>query len=149
MTYREITEKHQEEFNKLPIFFAFGKEQFERALAERGIKVEEARQHIYRFGDTGGFYLKKDAPQIHAFLAQDFARELREMMEADLSLAKEAFEYEMANHEYPINWEGDYDVCSCFGNIVFDEEKTGMDYLEELGFSKEVINVYYTAWDKI
>ena len=29
---------------------------------------------------------------------------------------KSAFLYEMFNHEYGINWQGDYDVCSCFGN---------------------------------
>ena len=28
---------------------------------------------------------------------------------------KNAFLYEMYNHEYGINWEGDYDVCACFG----------------------------------
>ena len=29
---------------------------------------------------------------------------------------KSAFLYEMFNHEYGINWQGDFDVCSCFGD---------------------------------
>lgn len=29
---------------------------------------------------------------------------------------KSAFLHEMFNHEYGINWQGDFDVCSCFGN---------------------------------
>ena len=29
---------------------------------------------------------------------------------------KNAFLYEMCNHEYGINWQGDFDVCSCFGD---------------------------------
>lgn len=29
---------------------------------------------------------------------------------------KSAFLYEMFNHEYGINWQADYDVCSCFSN---------------------------------
>lgn len=29
---------------------------------------------------------------------------------------KSAFLYEMFNHEYAINWQADFDVCSCFGD---------------------------------
>ena len=29
---------------------------------------------------------------------------------------KNAFLYEMYNHEYGINWQADYDVCNCFAN---------------------------------
>lgn len=29
---------------------------------------------------------------------------------------KSAFLYEMFNHEYGINWQADYDVCSCYAN---------------------------------
>ena len=34
----------------------------------------------------------------------------------DAEYWKGAFLREMFNHEYSINWQADFDVCSCFGN---------------------------------
>ena len=67
------------------------------------------------------------------------------MMINDLDFAYSAFEYEMYNHEYPINWQGDWDVCSCFGHCEYDDSKYGKDYLAELGFNDLVIAQYYRA----
>lgn len=147
MTYTEFRQKGQEEFNKLPLFFAFSEKQFEEALNKRGLKMEEARDNVYRIGHLGGYYLKKDAPVIRAFFEQDAERdkELRRLMETDEEFCYGAFEYEMYNHEYPINWEGDYEVCSCFGSCKFSEAKYGDDYLRELGFSDKVIQIYDKA----
>ena len=149
MKYTEYKEKVQEEFNKLPIFYAFGERQFNEQLEKRGIKREEAADKLYSFGNLGGFYLKTDAPLIREFLNKDTDAELRRLMEEDLEFACEAFEYEMANHEYPINWQGDYDVCGCFGDIEYGESKGGFDYLTELGFSDKVIAEYYKAKNHI
>lgn len=145
MTYREYTEARQEEFNKLPIFFAFSIEQFNKALEERGIKPEEAGKHIYRFGTTGGYYLKKDSEIIKKFFSKDHDAELRKMMESDLAFARDAITYEMFNHEYAINWEGDWDVCGCFGKVKYVEGKPGEAYMRDLGFSEAVIKVYHEA----
>lgn len=145
MTYAEYRRKQQEEFDKLPIFFAFSNKQFAEALEKRGIDVEKASEYVYRFGSYGGFYLKKDKDIIRDYLSVDREKQLAEIMENDLSFTKEAFIYEMQNHEYPINWQGDYDVCSCFGSCDFAEEKDGIDYLEEMGFSPDIINVYREA----
>ena len=148
MKYVDYKEKKQAEFNALPIFFAFGHEQFRQQLEKRGVDYMEAKEHVVAFG-YGGYYLKKDASVIDEYLAKDHGAELRELMENDLHFAREAFEYEMANHEYPINWEGDFDVCDCFGRIKFDEEKDGIDYLQELGFSEAVQKVYIAAREHI
>lgn len=145
MKYTDYIKTRQQEFNDLPVFYAFSDKQLEKQLAERGIKLEDAGKMIYKLGGTGGFYLKKDADVIKAYFEKDRDAELRGMMEKDLSFAYEAFEYEMYNHEYPINWEGDYDVCSCFGGIKYGEEKYGSDYLKELGFSDAVIKQYIKA----
>lgn len=68
------------------------------------------------------YYNKKDA---------DFVKhgeELLAMLEkaepsADNSeYWKNAFLHEMFNHEYGINWQGDFDVCSCFGNCSSVED---------------------------
>lgn len=47
--------------------------------------------------------------------------------------------YEMANHEYAINWQGNWDVLSCFGNIKYDHEHDDQDldfYFDQLEFTK-------------
>ena len=51
-----------------------------------------------------------------------FNRHHAELDEAmnDEEFAYEAFLYEMDNHEYAINWDGDEEVLSCFG---FSEEE--------------------------
>ena len=67
MTYQEYKKARQDEFNNLPIFFAFSNEQFKRAMEERGL-TENDVDKVYRFGGTGGFYLKKDADIIRNFM---------------------------------------------------------------------------------
>lgn len=148
MKYTEWKEARQQEFNKLPIFYAFGEKQFGEQLAKRGIDRKDAPKLIVSIG-AGGFCLKQDVSAVKAFLEKDTEAELRAMMEADLNFAFDAFEYEMFNHEYPINWEGDYDVCSCFGGVDFSEDKYGKDYLKDLGFSDQVVKVYYKAAKKV
>lgn len=56
---------------------------------------------------------------------------------------KNAFLHEMCNHEYGINWQGDFDVCSCFGNCsgVRDCED-----LEELFTACNFSDVQRTAY---
>lgn len=149
MTYTEYKDARQQEFNKLPIFYAFDKKQMEEALAERGIKYEDAPKHIYRLSNTGGYYLKKDSEVVKAFFAKDADAELRAMMEADLDFARDAIEYEMFNHEYPINWQGDWDVASCFGNVEYDDCKYAEDYLKELGFTDKIMQVWNECRRKV
>lgn len=148
MKYKEFTKMQSEAFGKLPIFWAFSNKQLEEALAKRGYTVEDAGRVLYRFGN-GGFYLKTDAPIIKAFFEEDWGGKLRQMIAEDLDFAREAFSYEMRNHEYPINWQGDYDVVSCFGGVDYAEEKDGADYLVELGFGEDVVRVYEQERRKI
>lgn len=57
----------------------------------------------------------------------------------------DAFKYEMFNHEYAINYQGDYDVCSCFCKCDYGDYKTGIDYLTEAGFPDYVLKAYAEA----
>ena len=59
--------------------------------------------------------------------------------------AESAFYYEMGNHEYHINWQGDWDVCSCFGDCEYSDGKTYVDYLKEIGYTQETINAFKLA----
>ena len=62
------------------------------------------------------FYDKKDADFVNS------GEELLAMLEKaeperdNAEYWKNAFLREMFNHEYGINWQADFDVCSCFGN---------------------------------
>lgn len=141
MTYKEYKDKEQAEFNKLPIFWAFSDRQFMEEMQKRGL-TEHDTDKLYSFGNLGGFYLKSDAQLIRDYLNRP--NELLELMK-EPEFAEEAFLFEMQNHEYHINWEGDYDVCSCFGHCNFEEGKGGLSYLKEMGYETETLVAYQNA----
>ena len=126
MTYKEYRDKTQKEFNSLPIFFAFSNKQFEEEMEKRGLTINDTDK-IYKFGN-GGFYLKSDAQIIRDFMNKE--DELPKLMR-DHAFAISAFEYEMCNHEYAINWQGDWDVCSCFIKCEYGDTKDFRNYLKE------------------
>lgn len=109
-------------------------------MNERGLTLKDTDK-IFKLGDTGGFYLKKDAEIIRAYFSKQ--DELSELMK-DKTFATEAFLYEMNNHEYAINWQGDYDVCSCFCKCNFSEDKTFVEYLTE-GTMESLIPAFMEA----
>ena len=63
----------------------------------------------------------------------------------DSAFAEEAFYYEMCNHEYGINSQGDWDVCSCFGDCQYSPEKGGKEYLLDMGYGDTAIGAYLRA----
>lgn len=64
--------------------------------------------------------------------------------EKDPEYMRSAFLYEMYNHEYGINWQADYDVLSCFGNIRYAEYNIS-DYFNQLHFPPEIQRAYMSA----
>lgn len=140
MTYKEYKVIRQKSVNDLPIFWAFSNSQFKEAMEERGL-TENDTDKIYSLGG-GGFYLRSDAEVIHAFFNKK--DELPELMK-DPAFAEEAFFYEMKNHEFGINWQGAWDVCRCFGDCEYGEEKGGVDYLREMGYGEETVAAYKRA----
>lgn len=141
MTYQEYKEQRQNEFNNLPIFYAFSNEQLEKAMNERGLTLHDTDK-IYSIGN-GGFYLRSDADKVRDQINKpDLIKELME----NPDFAEDAFYYEMGNHEYHINrYKGDWDVCSCFGGCEYGNEKTYVDYLKEMGYSETVISAFTRA----
>lgn len=98
MTYLELKQKHQEEFNKFPMFFAFNQEQFAEGMHTLGLKPNQIDK-IYKFAG-GGFYRKTDSKTLIELLNR-FHREEKKAMKDD-NYVLEMFEYEMGNHEYDI-----------------------------------------------
>lgn len=91
--------------------------------------------------------LKKDRDAIHAFFEKHDPDELPELMK-DYDFAYDAFFYEICNHEYIYNWEGDFDVLDCFYNIEYAEGKTWRDYLHEVGAREDTIRAFGDALRK-
>ena len=131
MTYQEYINKRQEEFNNLPIFYAYNERQWEEGLRKYNCKPED----VVRCGV--GFCDKKDVHLLREFYESDILDDLMK----DYEFAYNAIYYEMANHEYHINLEGDFDVCSCFGNIKYEDDDLGK-YFDQLDWSEATIKAF-------
>ena len=61
----------------------------------------------------------------------------KEKVDRTYEYLKDGFLYEMFNHEYGINYQRNYDVLSCFGNIVYSRSVNDLDdYFEQLGYGE-------------
>lgn len=73
----------------------------------------------------------------------------REELKNDFAFHVGAFMYEMANHEYAINYyQGNWDVLSCFGNIEYDHKHDDQDldfYFDQLNFTPTQRSAFYAA----
>lgn len=140
ITYEEYVNARQKEFNELPIHWAYSDAQFEMICKELGASGPE---DFYTDKSLmGGFYLKSDAPIIRAYMEKP--DELPELMK-DYEFAKDAFKYEMNNHEYHINYyQGDWDTMSCFIDIEFKDEGTE-GYLARSGWDEQTKKAYRDA----
>lgn len=146
-TYSEMKARHQEETGKLPMFFAFSVSQFDEALEKRGLKREAmAKGSVVALG-AGAYCLKNDAEGIMSALRR-FSDEIADGV-FDYDFAYEAFLYEMNNHEYFINCQGDWDVLSCFGLnddvSEYSDCKGAHDYMNDMGFGDATKRAYRAA----
>ena len=99
--YRALKERQQKEIHEFPFFFAYNDEQFIQGMKRFGLSIEDTDK-IYKFGDTGGFYLRTDAARL---------REIgdRHKAERDAAIAADKrgngyifhmFRDELINHEF-------------------------------------------------
>ena len=71
-----------------------------------------------------------------------------EAMRGNYDYMFKAFVHEMYNHEYPINWQGDWDVINCFTRVDYADEDTAW-YLNQTGWNDEVKRAYIDARAKV
>ena len=99
--YSELRQKQQEEFNALPLGFAFSQKQFDEMMRGWGLNPEKDLDKILRI-PGGGYVQKKDADLLH---------KTRERHDAEMAAAiaedttgegfiYQMFLYELDNHEY-------------------------------------------------
>lgn len=138
MNYKEYRDQRQSEFNSIPMFFAFSNEQFDMGMEKLGIKNIKDVRSI-----GGGGYIHKDTiPMLIEFNKSDRIDELMK----DPEFAEDAIYYEMGNHEYHINhYQGNWDVCSCFGDVEYNELDDPDEYFRQLGWEPQTIEAYERA----
>lgn len=108
--YHDLKRRHEQELSEFPVAYAFNKEQLEEALSKLGAVKDEVCSVL----GIGDIVKKTDAGAFIAMLRRH-AREIHELLKSDEKLAEEIFEYEMDNHEYAINYDGDGDIYRCLG----------------------------------
>lgn len=115
--YAELREKHQKEFDKFPMKFAFSDKQFKEAMESLGL-TENDTDKIIGIG-AGGFIRKSDL-KAYTEMCQRTEKEMQEAIDNDKTgegFIKEMFKYELANHEYCITYELD-DTLDALGLTV-------------------------------
>lgn len=100
-----------------------------------------------------GFYAQEDRDFVerHCELYKA-VKKLIDGKSEDYDFYFNAFCYEMANHEYPINWQGNYDVCSVFGPVEYDKENDDQNltfYFDQLNFTQAQRRAYMAARNHI
>lgn len=113
--YLDLIEKHRQEIEAFPIAYAFNEQQLKEALEK--LEVESVKECVTIF-NHGDIVKKENAPKFLKMLKRQM-NELKIAMKEEV-FAEAAFLYEMDNHEYAINWDGEEDVLSCF-NMTKEE----------------------------
>lgn len=137
--FKENRQKAVDEYLDKYAFFAFSNEQLQKGL-ERFKEEFDAGDKLVQFAGSG--FILKSKHQGLTDLIDNFDAVLRAQM-VDPKFAGGAFLYEIGNHEYMINWQADYDVCSCFGSVRYGESKDYHAYLNELGYADPKIHDVY------
>lgn len=109
MTYLELQKKVEDRFSALPVFYAFSNEQLQKGCEKLG--VTEPTKELVSLG-AGGYIRKVDRALLNETLTL-CERERDEFLSVPINL-RDAFRYELANHEYCIN-EDDEEVWEAVG----------------------------------
>lgn len=131
--YAELKAKQQEEFNALPIGFAFGNEQFGKMMKDWGLDPEKDRDKICSIG-FNGFVQKKDLEQFRETRKRHNA-EMKAAIAADKTgggFIYQMFLYELKNHEYGYTGDSE-DTLDALG---YTEEQVQADERLNRGFTK-------------
>ena len=67
--YQKLRDRQQQEFNALPLGFAFSDKQFREVMQAWGLDPEKDTDKIFSIG-YGGFIQKKDAELLHTTTAR-------------------------------------------------------------------------------
>ena len=125
--YLDLQEKQRKEIEEFPIAYAFNDEQLQKALKKLGAKSKDECVTIFGHGDI----VKRENAKAFVDMLKRHTKDVQQKIKSDLEFAEAAFLYEMDNHEYAINWDGDDDVLRCFGMDYEDLREAGLQAVYE------------------
>ena len=99
--YSELRQRQQQEFNALPLGFAFSQKQFGEMMEEWGLDPEKDLDKIYRL--PGGGYVQKKAADLLHQTTERHSAEMAAAIAEDKTgegFIYEMFFCELDNHEY-------------------------------------------------
>ena len=99
--YKTMKNRHQQDVNAFPMFFAFNNDQFDEGMKRLGLNPTDTDK-IYRLGSIGGFYKRDDSGKLHEMFDRH-EREMQEAIKNDTTgdgFIFDMFNYELGNHEY-------------------------------------------------
>ena len=115
--YLSMRERHRNDYNNFPWFFAFNDKQFYEGLGKLGLGRDEVEK-VTSIGH-GGYCRKSDVERLYD-MGNKHKLEIAEAMKGEY-FAEQALTCELANHEY--NYTGD-----------------ATDALMALGLSEDLVN---------
>ena len=130
--YLDLKERQQKEVEEFPIAYAFNDEQLKEALVKLGAESVSECVTVFGHGDI----VKKGNAKPFIEMLKRHTEEVKQKIKDDPDFAQAAFLYEMDNHEYAINWDGDDDVLACFGMDFNDIREWGLQLAWEFARRK-------------
>ena len=126
------------------IFHIFHSDEEEKAYDEQVKDMIYDRVAFARY-DKKDLDFVKHHEELHDILEQRFSETA-----TNYEYQKSAFRFEMANHEYHINWQADFDTLSAFGNVQWHGDGYGgreerEAYFDDLGFNDVQRRAYEDA----
>ena len=103
--YRKWKENRQKDFDKLPIYWAFGEQQFKELLQKLNLQdTSEDLKKLTNIG-CGGIMRKCDLYLLKQHNETFSSEILKKWLKNNFNFAYDAFKFEMANHEFGYTYE--------------------------------------------
>lgn len=122
---------------------------YEGTAEERAARAAAVDAHPVFCPYAFGYFTAADA-EFATHISELFLQLVKQEQDTanNYEYSKNAFYYELGNHEYHINtYQGDYDTLSAFGNITWrgQSEEALQAYFAELGFTETQKRAYRDA----
>ena len=139
--YKKWINDKKEDFNKLPIYWAFGDQQFQELLKKLNLKdTPEDLKQLVNVG-YGGIMRKCDLSLLECHNNTFSSKKLNFWLFHNFNFAYTAFIYEMENHEFGYTYEID-DTLEALGLSLEDISKNALLRLAYLRARKDYLKQY-------
>lgn len=113
--YIEMRNRHQEEFNALPMKAAFGEAQFKEMMHEWGLQTgKKSLEKIVHI--AGGVYMQKKDLHLYHEMSERHHKEMQDAIASDPTgegFIYDMFSMELSNHEYTYTRDATDAIYAC------------------------------------